>query len=95
MSRILLADDSPHAQRMGERILADEGYQVVTVSDGDTALFGLEDVNPDLVLADVVMPNRSGYELCQYIRMNPRHRRTRVILTSALRSPWMRPKWPA
>jgi CheY-like chemotaxis protein len=54
MSRILLADDSPHAQRMGERILADEGYQVVTVSDGDTALLRLEDVNPDLVLADVV-----------------------------------------
>ena len=49
MSRILLADDSPHAQRMGERILADEGYEVVTVSDGDSALVRLEDVDPDLV----------------------------------------------
>ena len=87
MSTILLADDSPHAQRMGELILADEGYQVVTVSDGDTALLRLEDVNPDLVLADVVMPNRSGYELCQYIRMNPRHRRTRVILTVGAQEP--------
>ena len=53
MSRILLADDSPHAQRMGERILRDEGYEVVTVSDGDSALMRLEDVDPDLVLADV------------------------------------------
>jgi len=82
MSRILLADDSPHAQRMGERILADEGYEVVTVSDGDSALVRLEDVDPDLVLADIVMPRRSGYEICQYLKLSPRHRHTRVILTA-------------
>ena len=81
MSRILLADDSPHAQRMGERILSDEGYEVVTVSDGDTALLRLEDVDPDLVLADAVMPKRSGYEICQYLKISPRHKHTRVILT--------------
>ena len=51
MTRILLADDSPHAQRMGEQILSDEGFEVVTVSDGDSALLRLEDVDPDLVLA--------------------------------------------
>jgi CheY-like chemotaxis protein len=82
MSRILLADDSTHAQRMGERILSEEGFEVVTVSDGDSALVRLEDVDPDLVLADVVMPNRSGYELCQYIRLSPRHRHVRVLLTA-------------
>ena len=38
MTRILLADDSPHAQRMGEQILTEEGFEVVTVSDGDSAL---------------------------------------------------------
>jgi len=38
MSRILLADDSPHAQRMGERILREEGFEVVSVTDGETAL---------------------------------------------------------
>lgn len=82
MSRILLADDSPHAQRMGERILADEGYEVVTVSDGDSALVRLEDVDPDLVVADLVMPNRTGYEICQYVKISPRHRHTKVILTA-------------
>ena len=56
MSRILLVDDSPHAQRMGERILSDEGYEVVTVSNADSALIRLEDVDPDVVLADTVMP---------------------------------------
>jgi CheY-like chemotaxis protein len=81
MPRILLADDSPHAQRMGERILTEEGYEVVTVSDGDSALIRLEDVDPDVVLADAIMPKRSGYEVCQFVKMSPRHRRTRVLVT--------------
>jgi CheY-like chemotaxis protein len=81
MTRILLADDSPHAQRMGERILSDEGFEVITVSDGDSAIIRLDDADPDLVLADAVMPKRSGYDVCQYVRMHPRRRHTRVILT--------------
>ena len=81
MARILLADDSPHAQRMGESILSEEGYEVVTVSDGDSALIRLDDVEPDVVLADAIMPKRSGYEICQFVKMSPRHRRTRVLLT--------------
>ncbi len=85
MARILLADDSPHAQRMGEQILSEEGYEVVTVSDGDSALLRLEDVDPDLVLADVVMPHRTGYEICQYVKLSPRHRHVRVVLTAGLK----------
>ena len=84
MSRILLVDDSPHAQRMGERILSEEGYEVVTVSNADSALIRLDDVDPDVVLADTVMPGRTGYEICQYLKMNPRHRHVRVILTAGV-----------
>jgi CheY-like chemotaxis protein len=87
MSRILLVDDSPHAQRMGERILSDEGYEVVTVSNADSALIRLEDVDPDVVLADAVMPGRTGYDICHYLRMSPRHRHVRVILTSGAQEP--------
>jgi CheY-like chemotaxis protein len=87
MSRILLVDDSPHAQRMGERILAEEGYEVVTVSNADSALIRLEDVDPDVVLADTVMPGRTGYEICQYLKMSPRHRHVRVILTAGVLEP--------
>ncbi len=87
MSRILLVDDSTHAQRMGERILAEEGYEVVTVSNAESALIRLEDVDPDLVLADTVMPGRTGFELCQYIKMNPRHRHVRVVLTAGVLEP--------
>jgi CheY-like chemotaxis protein len=84
MSRILLVDDSPHAQRMGERILSEEGYEVVTVSNADSALIRLEDVDPDVVLADTVMPGRTGYEICQYLKMSPRHRHVRVLLTAGV-----------
>src|SRR5205085_10072793 len=84
MSRILLVDDSPHAQRMGERIPADEGYEVVTVSNADSALIRLDDADPDVVLADTVMPGRTGFDICQYVKMSPRHRHVRVILTAGV-----------
>ena len=70
MSRILLADDSPHAQRMGERILRDEGHDVITVSDGKAAMLRLADTQPDVIIADVSMPEVSGYELCEYVKKN-------------------------
>ena len=87
MSRILLVDDSPHAQRMGERILADEGYEVVTVSNADSALIRLDDADPDVVIADTVMPGRTGFDICHYLKMNPRHRHVRVILTAGVLEP--------
>jgi CheY-like chemotaxis protein len=87
MTRILLADDSPHAQRMGEQILSEEGFEVVTISDGDSALVRLEDVDPDLVLAAVAMPHRSGYEICQYVKLSPRHKHVRVVLATGVRDP--------
>ena len=70
MSRILLADDSPHAQRMGERILRDEGHEVITVSDGLVAMLRLKDAHPDIIIADISMPEVSGYELCEYAKGN-------------------------
>jgi len=84
MSRILLADDSPHAQRMGERILRGEGYEVVSLTDGETAMLRLADVDPDLVLADVFLPGKSGIELCRHVKSHPRHRHVRVVLVAGL-----------
>lgn len=84
MTRILLADDSPHAQRMGERILREEGFEVVTVTDGRTALLRLADVDPDVVFADVSLPHKSGYEICREVKLRPRHKHVRVILTAGL-----------
>lgn len=88
MSRILLADDSPHAQRMGERILREEGYEVVSLTDGNAAMMRLADVDPDLILADVFLPGKSGFELCRYVKNEPRFKHVRVVLTAGLLEPF-------
>ena len=84
MSRVLLADASPNAQRMGEQILRSEGYEVVTVTDGDTAVLRLADVDPDVVLADAALPRRNGYDLCHFIKSHARYRYIRVVLTAGI-----------
>ncbi|HYL38554.1 MAG TPA: response regulator [Bryobacteraceae bacterium] len=88
MSRILLADDSPHAQRMGERILREEGFEVVSLTDGDAAFARLADVDPDLILADVFLPAKSGMELCRHVKTDPLLRHVRVVLTAGLLEPF-------
>ena len=88
MSRILLADDSPHAQRMGERILREEGFEVVSLTDGNAALLRLADVDPDLILADVFLPGKSGFELCRHVKNEPRFKHVRVVLTAGLLEPF-------
>jgi CheY-like chemotaxis protein len=80
MSVILLADDSLHALRMGERILQEEGYQVVSLPDGLAACQQLSALDPDVVLADVFLPGVSGFDLCRYAKNRNRH--VRVVLTA-------------
>jgi CheY-like chemotaxis protein len=87
MSRILLADDSPYAQRMGELILREEGYEVVSVTDGETAMTRLGDVDPDLILADAFLPRRSGFDICREVKGDPRYRHVRIVLTAGVLEP--------
>lgn len=88
MNRILLADDSPHAQRMGERILREEGFEVVSLTDGDSAVLRLNDVDPDLILADVFLPGKSGFDLCRHVKGDPHLQHVRVVLTAGLLEPF-------
>lgn len=88
MSRILLADDSPQAQRTGERILREEGFEVVSLTDGDAAVSRMADVDPDVILADVFLPNKSGLDLCRFVKSDPRFRHVRVVLTAGLLEPF-------
>ena len=66
--KILLADDSVTAQNMGRKILADAGYDVVTVNNGSAALKRITETKPDLIVLDVYMPGYSGLEVCQRIK---------------------------
>lgn len=87
-SRILLADDSPHAQRIGARILNEEGFDVETVADGREVYPALERLSPDVVIVDVFLPTRSGFEICHWVKTNPRHKATRVVMTAGMLEPF-------
>jgi DNA-binding response OmpR family regulator len=79
MSLILLADDSPHAQRMGHRILTGEGFAVECVANGDDAASRLRVADPDVVIVDAHLPGVNGIDLCRDVKSSRRH--VRVILT--------------
>ena len=82
MSRkILLADDSVTAQNMGRKILADAGYDVVTVNNGSAALKRIAEIKPDLIVLDVYMPGYSGLEVCQRLKDSAETEHIPVLLT--------------
>src|SRR4051812_22842576 len=77
---ILLADDSPTIRRLVTQTFADAHFKIVEVSNGDAAIKALEEVRPSVVLTDIYMPGKNGYEVCAYIRNHPTLRATPVIL---------------
>ena len=79
--KILLADDSVTAQNMGRKILADAGYDVVTVNNGSAALKRITEIKPDLIVLDVYMPGYSGLEVCQRLKEAPETAHIPVLLT--------------
>ena len=68
---LLLADDSVTIQRVIELTFADQDIQVTAVSDGEQAIQRLETAPPDIVLADIGMPGRNGYEAARFIKQSP------------------------
>jgi CheY-like chemotaxis protein len=79
--KILLADDSVTAQNMGRKILADAGYEVITVNNGSAALKKIAEQKPDLIVLDVYMPGYSGLEVCQRLKEVGETARIPVLLT--------------
>jgi CheY-like chemotaxis protein len=84
MKRILLADDSQQALRLGEQILGGQGIQVVSVTDGATALRRLPDVDPDVLITDVYLPAKSGFELARFIKAQPEWKHIRIVFAAGI-----------
>lgn len=77
---VLIADDSPTVQKKASGILTGEGMEVVTVSNGVAAIKKLPLVRPFLVLADVSMPGKDGYEVCDFVKNSPDLKNVPVLL---------------
>ena len=81
--KILVADDEPNIVAALEFLLQRNGYEVHIARDGDEALKLVEDCQPDLVLLDVMMPVKSGYEVCTRIRERAEWGHIKIIMLSA------------
>ncbi len=84
---LLLADDSLTIQRVIELTFADEDVEVVAVGDGDQAIAWMEASPPDIVLADIGMPGKNGYEVAQYVKQSPRLAHIPVVLLTGAFEP--------
>lgn len=81
--KLLIVDDEPSIVVSLEFLLRQAGYDYQVARDADEALRQINTYRPDLVLLDVMLPGKNGYEICQYIRQTPEIQDTKVILLTA------------
>ena len=80
---VLVVDDEPNIVLSLEFLIEQAGYEVRVARDGDAALRAIEESMPDLVLLDVMIPKRDGYDVCRTIRANPEWDGIRIIMLTA------------
>ena len=86
--KILLADDSITIQKVIELTFSDEDFEVVTVGNGRLAVERVQDVRPDIVLCDIIMPEKDGYEVCDFIKKHPQLSHVPVLLLTGAFEPF-------
>ena len=80
---VLIADDDPNIVLSLEFLMRQAGYRVRVARDGEAALAAVAEEPPDLLLLDVMMPRRSGYDVCQMVRADPALNRVRIVMLTA------------
>lgn len=82
--KILIADDEPDILEIIQYNLQGEGYEVYTAKDGDEALIRAKQIKPDLIILDIMMPKKTGVEVCEILRTQPAFKETLIIFLTAL-----------
>ena len=80
MSTILVVDDSPTALKLVSKALATAGHHIITASDGAEALAKVTHAHPDLVVLDVIMPHKNGYQVCRQLKNDAQTHDIKIIL---------------
>ena len=83
MAKVMVVDDAHSELKMMERILKSAGLEVVCFPDGDLLEERMVQQHPDVLLLDIVMPNRNGYEILRSLKRDERTKRTPVVLVSS------------
>jgi twitching motility two-component system response regulator PilH len=81
--KILVVDDSPTELRLVSALLRAEGYQVVTAADGDEALSRVRSERPELVVLDVILPKKNGFQVCRLLKSAPDTSAIKVLLLTS------------
>ncbi len=81
--KILIADDEQNIVISLEFLMKREGFEVIIASDGDEAVQRIRSDHPDLVLLDVMMPKKSGFEVCQEVKADPALAGVRILMLTA------------
>src|SRR5258707_9789284 len=84
MAKVLVVDDSLSVRKVVERALLGRQLEVVCAATGTEALERIERDEPDVVVCDVLMPDKDGYEICEFVKRHPRLSRTPVLLMSGI-----------
>lgn len=82
--KVLIADDEPDILEIIKYNLSAEGYEVITAKDGSEAIDKARSNKPDLIILDIMMPKKTGVEVCEYLRTQPDFQETLIIFLSAL-----------
>ena len=82
--RILIADDEPDILEIVSYNLGKEGYEIYTAKDGNEAIERAKQLNPDLIILDVMMPRKTGVEVCEILRSQPMFQNTLIIFLTAM-----------
>lgn len=81
--KILIADDEQNIVISVEFLLKREGFEVVVAGDGQEALDKIRAARPDLVILDVMMPRKNGFDVCQELRADPEFKEMRILMLTA------------
>lgn len=84
LRKVLIADDEPDILEILKYNLLNEGYEVITAGDGDEAIEKARRHQPDLIILDVMMPQKTGVEVCRLLRAQPAFKETLIIFLTAL-----------
>jgi twitching motility two-component system response regulator PilH len=80
MSTILVVDDSPTALKLVSKALATTGHRIITASDGEEAVTKATTEHPDVVVLDVIMPHKNGYQVCRQLKKDAKTHDIKIVL---------------
>lgn len=81
--KILVVDDSPTALSLTKNVLAGKGFEILTAVDGEEALVVAASELPDLILLDVVLPKKNGFQVCRQLKTTEQTREIKVVLVTS------------